>query len=150
PSRRVQGTASRRRAEARDRADMSAEERAGERARFLNVDLDIEAAQDLSLLVHALGPSAFDLHTGPVGAGFETHLELASDAIDPDTAIKRFVELLDALPPRAKRLWNTATRKDFSIGIQGGTEPRVVELAVRPETLKAVARLGARVVVTVY
>lgn len=119
--------------------------------RFLNVDLDVVAAQDLSSLVHALSPSAFDLHTGRAGAGYQTHLELASCASqNADVVIKRFVELLASFPPRTRRIWDNATRRDFNIGIQGGTGPRAFELALQPETLKAVARLGARVVVTVY
>ena len=121
---------------------------------FLNVDLDVMAAQDLSPLVHALGSGVVDLYTGSAGTGYQTHLEVASggpgEPKDAEDAIKRFVKLLTSLPPQARRLWKNATRRDFNIGIQGGTEPRVFEFALQPETLKAVARLGARVVVTVY
>jgi hypothetical protein len=128
--------------------------RSDEMTCFLNVDLDVVAAQDLSPLVHALGPRVFDLHTGPAGTGYQTHLELASrrpgDPPDAEAAIKAFVKLLASLPPRARRLWSSATQRDFNIGIQGGSEPRAFEFALQPATLKAVARLGARVVVTVY
>jgi hypothetical protein len=121
---------------------------------FLNVDLDLAAAQDLAPLVRELGPRAFDLHTGPGGAGYQTHLELNSRGAEKqrnaDATIRQFVKLLATLPSREKRLWNDATQRDFNIGIQSGMEPRAFELALQPETLKAVARLGARVVVTVY
>ena len=133
---------------------MTKKRRSEELTCFLNVDLDIAAAQDLAPLVRALGPRAFDLHTGPAGAGYQTHLELNSRGTEKqrkaDATIKRFVTLLAALPSREKRLWNHATQRDFNIGIQSGLEPRAFEFALRPETLKAVARLGARVVVTVY
>jgi hypothetical protein len=128
--------------------------RSDDRTCFLNVDLDVAAARDLLPLVHALCPNVFDLHTGPAGAGYQTHLELASrgpgEPQDADAAIKRFLRLLAALPLPARRLWNSATQRDFNIGIQAGTEPRAFEFALQPETLKMVARLGARVVVTVY
>jgi hypothetical protein len=121
---------------------------------FLNVDLDVSGTEDLSPLVQALHPAIFELHTGRGRSGYETHLELASRASartsDADATIKRFVKLLTVLPPRARGLWERARQRDFNIGIQGGSEPHAFELGLRPETLQAVARLGARIVVTVY
>lgn len=40
--------------------------------------------------------------------------------------------------------------KQFNIGIQAAFKPRSFELQIGPDTLEGVARLGARVVVTVY
>ncbi len=120
---------------------------------FLNVDLDVEAPYDLAPFVEALGNNVFDLHTGSVEGGFQTHLELAGEAIQPENAeaaIQGFVKLLTQLTPDAQRLWNEATRRDFNIGVQGGTQPYAFEVALLPQTLAAVAQLGARVVMTVY
>jgi hypothetical protein len=122
-------------------------------AAFLNVDLDVEAPYDLAPFVEALGERVFDLHTGPLGAGFQTHLELSGEAImpeDAETALQGFVALLTRLAPDAKRLWDGATKRDLNIGIQGGTKPHAFETVLLPETLAAVARLGARVLMTVY
>ena len=58
--------------------------------------------------------------------------------------------MLDQLAPHTKRLWDGATKRDFNIGIQGGTRPRAFVFALLPQTLAAVAHLGARVVMTVY
>ena len=119
---------------------------------YLNVDLDIAGARDLAPLVRALGRRVIDLYTGRVGTRYHSHLELASlrTRDSADATITKFIALLDGLPPLARYLWRGASQRDFNIGIQGGVEPRAFELAVRPETLKAVARLGARIVVTVY
>ena len=103
--------------------------------------------------MRALGRKVFDLYTGRGRTGYETHLELASRGGEPksaDDAITRFLRLLSALPPRDRARWNRATRRDFNIGIQGGTAPHAFEVALRPRTLEAVARVRARVVVTVY
>ena len=127
----------------------SRQKRKGE-ASFLNVDLDIEAPYDLAPLVSALGEQVFDLHTGPFHDRFATHLELAAQPENPEVAIQSFVRLLEQLPPDAKLLWNGATKRDFNIGIQGGNKPPVFECALLPQTLSSIARLGARVVVTVY
>jgi hypothetical protein len=122
-------------------------------SRFLNVDLDIEAPYDLAPLVAALGAKVFDLHTGPVRDGFETHLELAGECIQPgsaDLAIREFLRLLSHLAPNAKPLWERATRRDFNIGIQGGRTPHAFEVALPRDILVGVADLGARIVITVY
>jgi hypothetical protein len=120
---------------------------------FLNVDLDIEAPFDLAPLVAALGDDVFDLYTGPARDGFETHLELAGERSQPDSAdgvIREFVRLLSQLAPDAKQLWERATRRDFNIGIQAGRTPHASEFALPCDVLAAVADLGARIVITVY
>ena len=73
-------------------------QRPEEEASFLNVDLDIEAPYDLAPLVAALGEQVFDLHTGPLGEDFQSHLELSGNPIQPkdaEVAIQGFVGLLD-------------------------------------------------------
>jgi hypothetical protein len=120
---------------------------------FLNVDLDIEAPYDLAPLVKALGRRIYDLHTGALGDGFQTHLEFHGARGQPSTAamaIEGFVGLLAKLRPKAKQLWNKATRRDFNIGIQSGARPFTFELDIPSDLLSAVARLRGRIVVTVY
>ena len=130
------------------------EQRREEEASFLNVDLDIEAPYDLAPLVSALRPQVFDLYTGALGDQFQTHLELNTDVTynlkDPDVAIQSFITLLEQLPHDVKLLWDGATKRDFNIGIQGGTKRPAFECALLPQTLASIARLGARVVITVY
>ena len=128
------------------------EPRSEEEACFLNVDLDVEAPYDLASFVEALGEKVFDLNTGPLEEGFQTHLELSGEAQprDAEAAIRGFIELLTQLAPDTKRLWDGATKRDFNIGIQGGTKPHAFVFALLPQTLAAVAHLGARVVMTVY
>jgi hypothetical protein len=117
---------------------------------FLNVDLDIEAPFDLAPLVAGLGDAVFELHTGPAREGFETHLELPGQPASAEDAVRAFVRLLSQLPADARRLWDGATRRDLNVGIQGGSTPHALEVALAPDVLAAVAELGARIVITVY
>lgn len=124
-----------------------------EESSFLNVDLDVEASFDLAPLVEALGDRVSNMYTGPGAAGFETHLELSGELVMPasaDVAIRGFVTLLTALPSSARKLWDDATKREFNIGIQGGVTPRAFELALDAATIADIARLGARIGVTVY
>jgi hypothetical protein len=128
-------------------------QRPEEEASFINVDLDIEAPHDLAPLVEALGAQVSDLHTGPLGDGFQSHLEIALREdlpSDADATIQEFVKLLRQLPLAAKKLWDGATQRDFNIGIQAGTHPHAFMFALTAQTLADVVQLGAQVVMTVY
>jgi hypothetical protein len=124
-----------------------------EESSFLNVDLDIEAPFDLAPLVEALGDNVSSMYTGAGAKGFETHLELSGDLVfsaTAEVAIRGFVALLSALPSPVRKLWDGATLKEFNIGLRGGTTPRVLESALDAGTVADVARLGARIGITLY
>jgi hypothetical protein len=55
------------------------------------------------------------------------------------------------LPPLAKRCWRSASVRTFDVGIQGGLQPSVFEgVLLRPDSIKGIARVGGRLLVTVY
>ncbi len=47
-------------------------------------------------------------------------------------------------------MWNAATRREFNIGVQAEKRPAACDFAVEAQTVKAVAELDARIVLTVY
>lgn len=121
--------------------------------RFLNVDLDIWSTSPLQPLVKAFGPKVFALHVGKeTRRRHGAHLELAggADRQNPDELIGRFVKLVKRLPRSARRSWNRASVREFSIGVQAATKPFSYELRLQPKTLRAAASVNARVVLTVY
>ncbi len=120
---------------------------------FLNVDLDVFSRESLAPFVEGLGESFFVLHEGRWGRNYGAILELDMRIFkgkSADRLIRRMVDLLNKMPRPARRLWNRAQIKQFNVGIQGGLKPPVFELVVGPDTLRAVAELGARLVVWVY
>ena len=119
---------------------------------FLNVDLDIYSMTSLEPLVAALGEDVFVLHVGRSGRRYEAHLETAGSGYRhvPDRTIAELVAMIEKLPARARKLWTTATRREFNIGIQAEKAPASFELQLLPKTVAAVARVNATFVVTVY
>jgi hypothetical protein len=117
---------------------------------YLNVDLDLWSRVPLDPLVRAFGRRIVVLHVGEEGRRYTAHLELASATTDADRAIRTFVPLVDKLPPVARRLWTGALVREFNVGIQAGHHPHAFALNLQPATLHAVARVGARVGITVY
>jgi len=123
----------------------------GDETYFLNVDLDVFARSSLEPLAEAFGSKVFQLYVGRHGRNYGAHFELrASPGRGADALIVGLVQLVKSLPRSVRTIWNEAYRRDFNIGIQGGLEPRVYELPLKPETLKLVSSVNARVVVTVY
>jgi hypothetical protein len=59
--------------------------------------------------------------------------------------------MVEGLPPTARRRWNQASTRIFDIGIQAGLSPYAFEGVTLGEgTLRAIARIGGRVLLTVY
>ena len=118
--------------------------------RFINVDLDLSSAHELTDLVQAFEPHAFTLNCWQDENTFFASLELASDPIDAESAIRRFVSLIESLPPKARNSWNEASKRDFSIGIDAGSSPSTFEAALSPEVLELAVRVRARITFVVY
>ncbi len=118
---------------------------------FLNVDLDIFSKSRLDQLVAAFGEK-IDLHyVGRDRSRYSAHFALSGILSNSaDSTIKALVNLVEKLPSPARKLWNDAQVKNFNIGIQGGIKPRFTEFPLHSDTLRAVVKLGARVVITVY
>jgi len=117
---------------------------------FLNVDLEIRSRRSLAPIVQAWPW----VQTPGLNAGKAPRWVVGSPPRDPrnaDAAIRHLAALVDALPNAARRCWNEASSRTLDIGIQAGLEPRSFEdVLLRPSTLKEIARLSARVLVTVY
>jgi hypothetical protein len=119
---------------------------------FLNVDLEVFSRESLAAFAKALGPSVHVLHEGRWGRRYAACVELWSSGYGQtaDSIISRMARRLSKMPRSGKVLWNRAQVKQFNIGIEAAATSRTFELHIKPETVRAVARLGARLVVTVY
>jgi len=122
----------------------------GSSSQFLNVDLDLWSKSSLEPLIKAFGRKIVLLHAGKDGKEYRAHLELASASDNADVVLRRFVTLVEALPRPAKAVWNRARVREFNIGVQGAARPHSFELGLTNATIRAVARVNARIGMTVY
>ena len=109
---------------------------------FLNVDLDLYSKSDLQPFVAAMGEKVDVLYVGRYKRTYRAHLELAGSGLSEsaDSTIRQFCALIRTLPRAAVALWNAAKVRDFNIGVQAGTHPNSYEIALAPETVRAVFR----------
>ena len=124
-------------------------------AHLIDVDLHVESRRSLGAL-HAALPNA---QPRDVENPKWVHLTAYTSrrAKTADRKIMELVALIDSLPRGARRCWNEATVRTFDIGIQAGPEVEESkafrafdDVALTPETLRAVIRVKARIQVTVY
>jgi hypothetical protein len=122
-----------------------------EETHFLNVDVAVWSRSKLEPLVAAFGRRIGVHYVGPEGKGNGAHFSLAkSFEKDANTVARQLATLVTKLPRPARRLWDGARQRDFNIGIQAGIKPHSPEYALEPETVRLVARVGGRIVVTIY
>jgi hypothetical protein len=119
---------------------------------YLNVDLDIYSRVPLDGFVEALGDDALVLYVGGARRKYEAHVELASSHVDmsADDTILGLTRLIRRLPRVHRKVWDSAQRREFNIGIGAGLEPHGFELRLQPSTLKAITDLRGVLVTTVY
>ncbi len=117
---------------------------------FLNVDLDIYSRSDLQPLVDGLGHKVAVLYVGKIKGRYCARLEVARYTRSADATIRAFCKLIEALPENLRALWDAATVRSFSIGIQAGTHPDSIDFVVGPKAVKAVSDVAAQIVITIY
>jgi len=118
---------------------------------FLAVDLDVESTSSLGPLSDALAHDCLEISRFQVGRAERIAFQTARLVRTAEATIRALLRSLNGLPASARRSWRAARVRDFNIGIQAEPgPPSFFELAVTPATLREVAALGARIVVTVY
>lgn len=115
-----------------------------------NVDLEIGTKATVRALAEELSDRLLAMYTGRLRGLNRAHYEVETLTKTADATIRGFVRILKRLSPAGKRAWKKATVRDFNIGIQCEREPRYFEVAIDAATLSEVAKLGGRIVVTVY
>jgi hypothetical protein len=120
-------------------------------AQFLNVDLDVYSRSDLQRLVKRFRQEGDRFVRRPR----EEEL-LRSSRIgritktSADSTVRAFCTLIRALPKTERELWNAAKTREFSVGVQAGQQTFARDFRTEAQTVKAVAELGAVIVLTVY
>ena len=129
-----------------------AKEWAGLPAHFLNVDLDVRSSHALDVLAQSMEKcGAIVLHCERFHPGdYRAAFEVYKDGLDADETIKELGRMVARLSPSARRLFDRAKLREFSIGIQSAKEPHAFDVAVSQESLAIVTALKSRLSVTVY
>ena len=100
--------------------------------------------------MNALQKRLLVLHAGRLRGMFFASFEVSGVTRPPDVTITRLARALLTLPPATKTLWKQARDRVFDIGLESARGRRPFTLGLRPETIKTISRLNARVALTLY
>jgi hypothetical protein len=143
--------------ELREKSSLVATSDSLREAKYLAVDVDVRSRRSLAPLL-AAWPNAET--PGRVNQRAPRWLVLSGLTAPKarfrmrDTAdfrVNELVRVVEDLPRPARRCWNEATHRTFDIAIEGPPGPcRGTGIPVSQRTIEAVARVGGRIVITVY
>ena len=126
-------------------------------AKYVAVDLDVRSRRSLAALLTAW-PNAqtpgLAKQRAPRWLVLSGLTAPKARYRTPDTAdfrVNELVRVVENLSTPARRSWNEATHRTFDIGIEGPLGAcRGTGIPLRQRTIEAVARVGGRIVITVY
>jgi hypothetical protein len=118
----------------------------GSITRFLNVDLDLRADSRLDDLIRGFGSSVTVLNNTTHNASLELSVE--HDSVEE--TVLHFLDIIDALPPEAKSIWEQCEYRKLNIGIQGGSQPHEAQFVVSNKTVSLLGNAQLELVITVY
>ena len=122
-------------------------------ASFINLDLDLSSAVDLTDLATHLSTQAFILFHGETGTEYKLIAELLMDGgLNQDAleCTEHFLRLLGELPPALLGLWQQCTSRVFDYGFDGGLEHPPLHITLPSAALCRMAELGIDLRITVY
>jgi hypothetical protein len=114
------------------------------------VDLDVRSRRSLGALLAAWPNADAPGYEGKAPRWLHLHDPTLFDR-EPNRSVRALLQRVARLPPAARRCWNEATSRTFDIGIQAGGGPHYYQkVHLTRQTVEAVARVGGRILVTVY
>ncbi|MEX2174358.1 MAG: hypothetical protein WD872_08350 [Pirellulaceae bacterium] len=120
--------------------------------RYLNTDLDLTSASDLTGLAAAFeAQGVFALHLthsedGLWYATFETN----EDHHEADSNIAAMLAAVESLDKPLRAVWGSCTRREFNIGYDCGSKPWAFNQGLSSDLLGRLAIAGASVRITLY
>ena len=118
--------------------------------KFLNVDLDIESKQDISLMLKELGENILILHHEQNENFYFARLEIDRDVFNADKTINYFCDLIENLSENSRITWGGCISKIFDIGYESGKQQNNFTSKINSRTVKRIAKIGASLNITIY
>lgn len=119
---------------------------------YLNTDLDLTSADDLTALANAFEASGVPpLHVtrGDDGLWYAT-FETEAQHAEPEANIAAMLAVVESCAEPLRSVWYGCIRREFNIGYDCGAEPWAFNQALSAELLGRIAAAGASLRVTLY
>lgn len=119
---------------------------------YLNTDLDLISAVDLSALAAALETcGVFPLHVSRVDDGqWRATFETKRQFTEPESNIAAMLTAVESLTKSMRAAWAACKLRDFNIGYDCGVQPWAFNQGLSSELLWRMAKAGASMRITLY
>jgi hypothetical protein len=119
---------------------------------YLNTDLDLSSADELTGLAEALkAKELFPLHITQAEDGlWYAKLETEENYDEPEKTITKMITAIEALEEPSRVIWQRCSQREFNMGYDCGSEPWAFEQGLSCELLGRIAALGASLRLTLY
>ena len=120
--------------------------------RYLNTDLDLTSAGDLTALAAAFeAQGMLPLHVARGGDGlWRATFETGEQHEEPEPNIAAMLAVVESLAEPLLAAWAGCTRREFDIGYDCGSTPWAFHQGLSGELLGRVAAAGASLRITLY
>lgn len=119
---------------------------------YLNTDLDLVAAEDLSPLAASFQASGFwslQCDRGLDGNWYAT-FETEESYEGPDANIEAMLAVIESLSGPTRAIWQSCTKRELNIGYDCGSDPWAFNNGLTCQTLRRIAGCGASLRITIY
>lgn len=120
---------------------------------YLNNDLDLVSAEDLTVLAAAIESAGIPvLNAVTLGdnglwyASFETNEQYA----EPEPNIAAMLAAIEALPQAVRTAWDRCREREFNIGYDCGSKPWAFNQGLSTTLLARISAAGASLRLTLY
>ena len=120
--------------------------------RYLNTDLDLISAENLSSLAAQFEAAGmFTLYVGPHNEGlWSARFDIDTRHHEPQSTIGAMVDVIESLGEQHRSTWFSCTMREFNIGYDCGDEPGAFTQGLPSELLGRIAALRASLGITLY
>lgn len=121
------------------------------RTKYLNTDLDLTSADDLTPLAEALrAGGVFALHVTHRDGKWRARFETEEHFTEPEPNIAAVLAVVESLPDHLLAVWDGCTHRGFNIGYDCGDRPSVFMHGLPVTVLERMAKAGTELWLTLY
>ena len=119
--------------------------------RYLNTDLELVAATDLTPLAEELvGKGLFQLNLLLHDEQWHASFETVESFDEPEENVLAFLSVIESLSSTSRSLWSACSVRTFNIGYECGDEPFSQECQVAVPVLARIVAVDASLRITLY
>jgi len=119
---------------------------------YLNTDLDLTSAQDLTTLARAFeSRGVFALHVTRCDNGlWRATFETDDDHSEPESNIAAILAVSESLSKELRLIWDSCTQKEFNVGYDCGSSPWAFNEGLSANLVGRMVAAGVSFRVTLY